>query len=62
MVEEMRYGHNPLAYLCSERPTEQDFVADELCIKCADGFEAIGWKRRALRAEARVAELEGDRS
>ena len=57
MVEELNYGHNPQAYLCSERTPDQPSISSELCIPCADGFEAMHWKRRALKAETRLAEL-----
>jgi hypothetical protein len=50
MAQELQAGHNPLAYLCRERPEAAEFLADELCVFCSDGFEAIMWKTRALEA------------
>ena len=57
MVEEMGYGHNPMAYLCSERPDGQEFHSDSVCVICGDGFEAIHWKRRALGLRSALKRL-----
>lgn len=57
MVEEMDYGHNPAAYLCSERPDDQQPQPHELCVVCADGMEALTWKRRAVNLRATMTQL-----
>lgn len=56
MAAELAFGHNPLAYLCSERADSEPFDSEAVCVRCSDGFEALHWKRRALAAEAKPAD------
>lgn len=64
MVAELDYGHNPRAYLCSERPHGQSPTPHELCILCSDGFEAVTWKRTTMALQVELLklarELEGE--
>lgn len=54
MARELEYGHNPTAYSCGERANNAPFDSDAVCIICSDGFEAMLWKRRAVKAEAQL--------
>lgn len=57
MVAEMNYGHNPRAYLCSKRPDDQAPHSEALCTLCADGFEALTWKRKVTALRSRLYDL-----